>query len=85
MQQRRRPSPRAVPEAHADASPRDGLPPGLIAYTLDTGTGTDVFVRRLDAPEERRVTTTPTPTSIRTCRRTARSCAYQGYPEPQGD
>ncbi len=72
-------------EAPADADPRDGLPSGLIAYTLDTGTGTDVFVRRLDAPDERRVTTTPYADVDPDLSPDGTLVAYQGHPEPHGD
>ena len=77
--------PAVVPRRQPTPRPRDGLPAGLIAYTLDTGTGTDVFVRRLDAPDERRVTTSPYADVDPDLSPDGTLVAYQGYPEPQGD
>lgn len=72
-------------EVTVDADPRATLPAGLIAYTLDTGTGTDVFVRRLDGPDERRLSRSPFADVDPDLSPDGRLVVYQSYVEPQGD
>ena len=77
------PPPETEAAAATTTGPPAGLPAGLIAYTLDTGIATDVFVRRLDAPEERRVTTSPGADLEPDLSPDGTLVAYQGHLQPK--
>ncbi len=77
------PPPETEAAAATTTGPPAGLPAGLIAYTLDTGIASDVFVRRLDAPEERRVTTSPGADLEPDLSPDGTLVAYQGHLQPK--